>query len=94
MYTDKIRAKVFKSGLETFKGEECNVGHLCVLFASMGRYAPTVQKPIAYYWPSSLRESVAVKKTDAKRIKNKPIKDGGSTAALPPNNKQKDHQSN
>ena len=25
---------------------------------------------------------------------NKAIKDGGSTAVLPPNNKQKDHQSN
>ena len=25
---------------------------------------------------------------------NKAIKDGGSTAGLPPNNKQKDHQSN
>ena len=25
-------------------------------------------------------------------LKNKAIKDGGSTAGLPPNNKQKDHQ--
>ena len=31
---------------------------------------------------------------DRGSIQNKAIKDGGSTAGLPPNNKQKDHQSN